>query len=204
MGTADFSIKKLINSLLIVLFFTATSQAQNLSAGARVMPMAESLLNGLPISRPASNVIGDIYLNSKPNHSTITLYENNQVMEGYLVRYNIYHNELDVTTQNGERALESSRIKSFVLRDLQTNTFVNARDYNLDGVPFLGFLELLVDGPTPLFKFTYLIIKNPDYQPALNTGSRDTRILKDDKFFYANGKELYETKSKKKITRVVW
>ncbi len=193
----NFRFKSSLSLLLLVSCFAA---GQNLSPASRTTPIMTNLLNGMPIVRPPSNVVGNIYYDERWRMSSFTLYENKETIEGYPIRYNIYFDELDVNTNTGERALESSRVKSFVLRDsIITNSFTNAREYTLDEVPLKGFLEVLVDGQVQLLKRFYLIVKDPDYNPAIGSGSRDTRILTHSDLYYARENKMFEIKGKKKL-----
>ena len=190
---------KLASALFIFLLLPCSIQAQNLSPASKITPIMTNLLNGMPIVRPPSNVVGNIYFDERWRPSSFTLYENKETIEGYPIRYNIYFDELDVKTNNGERALASSKVKSFILRDSVTNSFINAQEYTLDEVPLKGFLEVLVDGPVQLLKRFYLIIKDPDYNPAIGAGSRDTRISMHFDFYYASENKMFEIKGKKKL-----
>jgi hypothetical protein len=185
--------------LISVSFIASTSFSQNLSPQSRRTPLATDLLNGMPIARPASNIVGDINFNEEWRRTTATLYAEDKKIEGYFAKYNIYAYELDFNTQNGVKALRGDRIKTFTLNDTLSRTFVNAKDFEKGNVPLVGFLEVLVAGQSSLYKFHYLLIKNPDYNPALNAGSRDTRIYKKFDFYAANSNKLTEIKSKKKL-----
>lgn len=191
---------RLFISFLPFIFFIA--EAQNLSPQARRTPKTTDLFNGLPIVRPPAEFVGDIYFNSQWGPATVILYENGDTIKGFDVRYNIYFDEIDFRTQNGERALVTSKVKSFTLQDSltrQSTEFVNSQEYTIEGVPLIGLFEVLVNGRVPLFKRHTLIVKDPDYHPALNAGSRDIRIFKHSDYYAAFGKELSLVKGKKKV-----
>ncbi len=191
--------KIILIAFILNCIFCFEMQSQNLSSGSRTSPIFENLMNGLPIARPQSGVKGDIYFNSQFSPCTFTLYDKDQTIEGYYARYNIYFDELDVKTQSGEKAIENSRIRGFILKDSGAVKFINASEYAFDKVPLKGFLQVLVEGAAPLFKRYSLIVKEPDYNPALSTGSRDTRIIKEYDLFYGTGKEVFKAKNKKKL-----
>lgn len=156
----------------------------------------------MPIVKPAPGLVGDVYFNSHWGLASVHLYEYDVPIEGFYGRYNIYFDELDLKTQQGERALASSKVKSFVLQDslsTQTIHFVNSNEYTSDGVPLTGFFEVLVAGQTPLFKRHTVIVKDPDYHPSLNAGSRDVQISRRSDYYAAFGKEVTLVKGKKKI-----
>jgi hypothetical protein len=191
-----------VRLLLASVFFIAFASSlfsQNLSPQSRRTPLTTDLFNGMPIARPASNVLGDINFNEEWRLTIATLYDEDKKIEGYFAKYNIYAYELDFNTQGGIKALKGDRIKTFTINDSISRTFVNAKDFKKNGVPLVGFLEVLVSGEVSLYKFHYLLIKHPDYNPALNAGSRDTRIYKKSDLFTASRNKLIEIKNKKKL-----
>jgi hypothetical protein len=172
---------------------------QNLSTASRRNIYTTDLMNGLPIARPVSGIEGDPYLNSEWRRASVKLYDVDEPVDNYKVQYNIHFDELAFNLPTGIKAIDGSRVKSFTFTGDSTETFINAKEYKLDGTPLRGFFEVLVDGPSPLLKKYYVIVKAPDYQPALNTGSRNTRITKRSDTFFAKGDELVEVKGKKKL-----
>ncbi|HWA33686.1 MAG TPA: hypothetical protein VG737_06130, partial [Cyclobacteriaceae bacterium] len=170
---------------------------QNLSAGARRTPVFTDLMNGMPITRPPSRVLGDPFLSSKWNVTSISLYNVEEKIEGQQTRYNLYFDEMEYQTPEGVRVLGGSRIKSFSYKDSLASKYVNAKDYLFEGSPLVGFFEVLVDGPAPLLKKYYVLVKDPDYNPALNAGSRDTRIVRYSDLYCAKGNQVIKAKRKK-------
>lgn len=162
------------------------------------------MVYGIPL--PPGKVIGDTYLSTSWKKSVILLYKENKLLEGYQVRYDVQADELEVKTSKGIKVLKGRAIKSFMWIDsLRTDPyyFVNAADYKTDGAPLAGFFEVLVDGPTPLFKKTRLAMKKANYNVALNVGSRDDQILKVHEYFVArSGKVTEIPSSRKKIAAV--
>jgi hypothetical protein len=181
----------------VLLFSPYFACGQNLSAGARRTPVFTDLMNGMPISRPASRVLGDPFLASKWNVTSITLYGVEEKIEGQQTRYNLYFDEMEYQTTEGIRVLGGSRIKSFSYKDSVASRYVNAKEYLFEGTPLVGFFEVLVDGPAPLLKKYYVLLKDPDYNPALNAGSRDTRILRYSDLYCAKGNQVIRAKRKK-------
>ncbi len=186
----------------LMLLFSVQISGQNLSPQSQRSPQFEDLFNGLPIVTPNSHVSGDIYLNDKWKLGTITLTERKDTIKGFQIRYNVYFNEIEVNAQSGVRRLTSARVKRFSFEDsiLRRSTeFVNSTQYLLDGVPLIGFFELLVNGQMPLLKRYTMTIKEPDYLPALTAGSRDIEIRKQTDYYIAIGNVLKAVKGKKKL-----
>ncbi|MBS1977682.1 MAG: hypothetical protein JST46_09950 [Bacteroidetes bacterium] len=190
--------------ILIGVLSGLSADAQNLSPASRRNPYFTDLLNGLPIARPPSEVQGDIYMKDwLPG--TVSLMDRDMTITGYLVRYNIYLKEVEFHTAMGDRALQNSLVREFTINDTVANRqhhFINGKSLKSDGVPIWNFFELLYDGKVPLLKEYYVEIKDPDYQPALNAGSRDTRIIKHSRMWSAVGGDLRPVKGRKKVMEI--
>ncbi len=177
-------------------FLNRLSQFPNLRAG--------DVLRTLPSSE-VSEVVGDPYWDKDWAISSLQLYKNDQMAEGYLTRYNIYSKEVEFKIRDDVKILPGEKVKNLVWIDSITNRsrfLVNAAAYRVNGVPLLGFLEVLVEGESSLFKRIYLEVLKPDFNPALNVGSKDTRILKKEEFFYNTGAELSKIKSRRDVARI--
>lgn len=157
------------------------------------------MMFGIPI--PEGKVIGDTYLSTEWKKSVILLYEKGRLIEGFPVRYDIKSDELDVKGRSEVKVLEGRKVKSFMWID-STRTepyyFINARDFKEEGVPLVGFFEVLVDGNSPLFKKTDISVKKADYNVTLSMGSRDDKILKSSSYYLADGSSVSEIPGSKK------
>jgi len=158
------------------------------------------LLYGIPL--PPGEVIGDTYLDKKWNIASFILSDSEKLIEGYYVKIDVKADMLEIKTKSGIKVIEGKKVKSVVWLDSVTNQphyFASARDYKLDGVPLTGFLEVMVDGSMPLMKRTTIFEKEPDYIPAFDVGSRDTKIFKKEAFYYAKKGELAKITNKKNL-----
>jgi hypothetical protein len=158
------------------------------------------ILYGVP-GEPGG-VVGDVYLNKKWNTATILLYQSETMIEGYPVKYDVKSNLIEIKSTTGIKILDVRKIKNMVWRDSVTTIphyFVNANEYKKDGAPYSGLLEVLVDGPMPLLKKTELFIKQPTYNDAMGSGSKDVKIYLKPLIFYSKDGELVEVKNKKDV-----
>jgi len=153
-----------------------------------------------------SEIVGDPYWDSHWGKSSLLLYKNNELIEGYITRYDIYKDEFDFKLQDDIRVLNGSKVKNIVWIDSVTNKprfLVNARGYTEDNVPMIGFLEILVDEEVALFKRIRIEVLKPDFNPALNVGSKDTRIIKKESYYYNLSQSLTLIKSRKSLNPLV-
>ncbi|MEQ8425614.1 MAG: hypothetical protein RIA63_12945 [Cyclobacteriaceae bacterium] len=154
------------------------------------------------VDSPPGRVKGDYYLDSRWNKGAILAYEVDKVIEGYLVKYDINGNSIEIKASKIHRLISVDRVQSIVWYDSLTSAphaFVNAKEFKENGVPLTGLIEVVSDGKIPLMKRTTLYVKKPNYVVAMDVGSKDTEIMKLEKFYYAKGKDLFEVKKKKDL-----
>ena len=204
---------KTIRQSLFLLVISVSSYAQwaippQMRAANTLDNLAQNGLNqsdllfGLPME--PGKLVGDSYITKVWNVATIMLADSEKIIEGYPVRYDIKAAVLEIKSKNGIKVLNSKSIKSMVWLDsLQLpHYFVNAESFKEDGVQQSGLVEILVDGEvTLLTKFSVEIIK-PNYNIAMGSGSKDTKIIPRSTFYSAQGGELTRIKSKNDVLKV--
>lgn len=148
---------------------------------------------------------GNNYLDTKWNSASLLLYRDQQVLEGFRVRYNIVSNmfELMEPENNLVSVMPGLRIQNFVWVDSTYKVpryFVNGMDFKDEGAPIAGFFEVLVDGELPLMRRTMAIFKESNYNSALMVGNRNDQIIKRNVYYFLKGDEVFEVpKGRKKI-----
>jgi hypothetical protein len=140
---------------------------------------------GIPL--PPGKVVGDGYLNKNWMVSSVLLYQDDKLLEGYPVRYDILLDELEVRGKSGVKVLEGPKVKSFSLVDSisgRPKYYVNAKEYKMeDNTPLVGFFEVLADGTLPLFGKPTVAVKRANYSVHFDVGTRDDQILKSYEYF---------------------
>jgi hypothetical protein len=148
-------------------------------------------------------VEGNFYLDKKWNLSSILLYRDQQVLEGYRTRYNINSNTFELLEPQTLQVttLQGLRVQNIVWMDSSYKVpryFVNGMDFRDEGAPILGFFEVLIEGELPLMRRTLAIFKESNYNTALMVGNRNDQIVKRNVYYYLRGKDLYEVPKKRK------
>lgn len=150
-------------------------------------------------------VIGNPYFDEKWSASSINLYDNQKLLEGYFVRFNIVNYEFEIKTKSGIGILSGSRVRDIVLIDSvtrQPRVLVNFKEISdSDEKIKKGFYELLEDGKFKLFKQTEIEILQPTYNVALNVGSKDFKILRKVRYYFtdaSNNTRIVKRKSLEK------
>lgn len=156
------------------------------------------VMAGIP--PPPGEVIGDSHLEEDWIKGSILLYSNQRMIEGYPLKYDIQTDLFEIKTDADVKVLEGKRVKSFLWKkdnSASPSYFVNAHEYTFDGIPLLGFFEVLVDGSLPLFKRTEVVIQKANYVKEFDTGSRNDKILKKVSYYYGDQKEAFIVPKKK-------
>lgn len=148
-------------------------------------------------------LIGNFYLDTKWNKASILLYKDDEIIEGYFVRYNINSNNFELRAEDSDEAtaIPGFRIRNIVWvdsRHMVPRYFVNGMDLRDEGVPIAGFFEVLVDGKMPLVRRTVATIKESNYNAALMVGNRNDEIIKRFVYYYIQDNNLFEIPKKKK------
>jgi hypothetical protein len=197
--------------LLLFIIMPAAAFCQAIPNNIRAQISTERLSNatfdrvdnaivGIPV--PPGRVIGDTYADSKWNLGSLMIADKNTAIEGYFMKYDVKSQTVEIQSPAGIRVLEVKRIAHMVWLDSLTKEphyFVNASKYKENGTPLVGLMEVVVDGQRTLFKRTVINTKSPTYVPAMDVGSRDMEYYKKAEFYYNDGENIYEIKSKKKL-----
>ncbi|MCX8491468.1 MAG: hypothetical protein ORN54_10405 [Cyclobacteriaceae bacterium] len=150
-------------------------------------------------SNEKSQTIGDVYLDAHWSKSSVLLFDDERLISDYLTRYDIQNNEFEFRLKGGIKVLAGVKVKNIVWIDSltkQSRVMNNAREYNASVTLIDGFFEVLQDGDIQLLKKVYLEILRPNFSPALNVGSKDTKIIKKSEYFYAIKNKLNQIKKK--------
>ena len=199
--------------LLCLLGFQVNAQEQstkdffNLSGGGFFQ--ANKVTGVTTITGKGGLVIGDTYLDSNWHSSSIKLYQKigsigreSDSIPPVALRYDIYNDAFEImVSKNDIRGLKGDRVKFFVERQegQQPRVFVNLREFTSEE-SLTGFAEILSGGRATLLSITKVSTTKPTYNEALNSGTKDVRIIKTPQFYYVRSKSILKLGgSKKKI-----
>lgn len=90
---------------------------------------------------PAAALVGDTYLSENWRRSSVLLYRDEKLLEGYLTRYDISEDMIQFKTKNGIKVLNGTNVKSLVWIDTVTkgkSYLINAKEYKDENeTPFI-------------------------------------------------------------------
>lgn len=145
---------------------------------------------------------GNAYWDAHWGLSSLEIKGYKELVEGNYVRYDIYRNELEFLFKDGIKVLPGSKIVSIVWQDSllsRPRFLVRGELYQENGIPLTGFVEILVDKNVKLIKRIMINTKMPNYNPALDVGSKNPKIVQENQYYYAIDNKLVRMKSKKDL-----
>ena len=210
---SNFKIVQAVRFLVILFWIAAVSlHAQNLTPKIiqsdyfmRRVATTTNLVDvgqQIPTLPQSQGVrVNEVYLDSAWKKSSITLYGSEKLVEGFLVRYDLRSNSIEFRIDRQTKVLDVRRVATLIWLDSLSNLphyFVNGKEYYIDNVPMTTLIEVLTEGKVSLYKQYSYWIKKPDYVMALDVGSRDERIYKQDFYYFGTEKVLTQIPIKKK------
>ncbi len=146
------------------------------------------------------NVEGTYYLDEEWNEGNILL-KSGILIENQMIRYDLEYDMLEIKIPDQVKIIPLRKLKSYVIFSQTDNNllYVNCDRYSFeDGTPLSGICQVLDTGYYGgIIKFTYLV-KEADYIPALDMGSKSDEILLKSHLFLTIDKTIYKIPHKKK------
>jgi hypothetical protein len=206
--------------VIILLFFTCFSLVFAQQSNEALMQTTRDAINlrGLVIPTNGSSmalfgikgakgdVVGDPYLDSAWQKGNIKLLRKigppgreGDSISNVSLRLDLWANELEIKVDNEKdiRVVGADMIALFTFNTPSERVFVNTKGFNCED-ELKGFIEIIEAGRLSLLAYTKLNIIKPTYNEAMNTGSKDTKISKNNQFYYLKGLTLYRLGSTKK------
>ncbi|MBY0434793.1 MAG: hypothetical protein K2U26_11840 [Cyclobacteriaceae bacterium] len=145
--------------------------------------------------------INEVYLDEAWKLSSIKIYDSENILEGYKVRYDLRSNVIEFNLKDQTKILDARKVKTLIWLDSLSNIshyFVNGKDFTFNDVPLTSLIELISEGQVSLYKEYSFWVKKADYMAALDVGSHDEKLYKRNKLYYGVGTTLKEVPKKKK------
>jgi len=151
----------------------------------------------------APGVVGDAFLNPSFSESTLLLFDGERILPGYEAKYDILKDDFYLMHRNSIRVLSGAAVRNFSMTDSLTGQrrfYISGKLLkDAKGTELSGFYEVIVDGPSALLKKTNAVVKEADFHPALNVGSKDHRVIKSVSYHYCIDNVVQKIPSAKNI-----
>lgn len=126
-----------------------------------------------------------------------TIYSNSfGVLEKYIINYNVETEQIEIYFPSETKMLPDSYVSSFEIIDLlqQNNQYLNLSIFTqgFEPTPLLGFGEVIIKKKDILLvKKFYIAIKEPNFNPATNTGERAETIEIKEELYIIKQEKIY-------------
>ena len=147
---------------------------------------------------------GSLYYNDDWQKADIVLNSNKEALD-YQTRYDLQNFSLEIKVDNKIYDLPGSVVRSFSLNIYEPGigsrqvSFINPRTVETWQASDNVFLERIQTGQQyELYKSNYTKIKKPNYNVALDAGSKDPQIVRYSKYYLFDGEAYHEIPTRKK------
>ncbi len=143
---------------------------------------------------------GSYYLYQNWSPGMITMDDGEEVRDVFL-KYDFQKRVLEIKTDTAYYSLNAHDTERFTIyddEDQQFRQFVAAQDYQVDGTPLVGVLELLHEGTIGLVAKVSPKLIEANYSGALSGGSKSDKIVKEKEYFLVKNHQLIALPTKKK------
>lgn len=148
----------------------------------------------------SSVVEGSFFINNNWSVGNVILY-NGKAIKGMPLKYNLRDEVLLLLDKNQDsRLLRDDEIEKFEWFDTEKNKsvlFMNCLDYELNGVPMVGFLEVLTAGKVDLLLYRTLTLQEGYYSVTHDAGQMNDEYKINEFLYLSSEKSLFEIKNKK-------
>lgn len=156
------------------------------------------VIDELPL--PPPGVKGTTYLSENWHFGKIHL-TNGLILSGYLLRFDVQRNNLEVKTEKEVKICPYHLIDKFYLYDYNSadsTLFVKSDKFQFkDNSSLLGFFEIIFKGSYSLVNYYETNVQQPNYVEAFDVGDRDKKIvIESDQYLLHNNTVLCEFRSK--------
>lgn len=167
--------------------------------------MADSYPGGIVETRElekSSIVEGSFFINNNWSVGNVSLYSG-KAIKGMPLKYNLRDEVLLLLDENQvSRLLRDDQIEKFEWFDSEKNKnvlYTNCLDYELNGVPMVGFLEVLTAGKVDLLLYRTLTLQEGYYSVTHDAGQLNDEYKINEFFYLSSEKALFEIKNKKSL-----
>lgn len=169
--------------LSIIVNFSAFSQIEERDGRilSPTFPGGIVEVSGLP---PASTE-GTTYIYDSWNLGSVAL-KSQQSLKNIPIRYDLYNNYLEISSDKGIKVIYSEKIKYFEwLNSLgKTEIYYNVDAFKSDEEISGSFFEIIINGKLILTALKEVEYVSPHYNQALDAGHEEARYISKENFYY--------------------
>lgn len=172
-----------------------------------------SMLYGL--NGQGAELVGDYFWGKDFQRAKIYFYPQElKVVSGGLVkldslfgvelRFDLWNDRVEFKSPDGIKVIGAEKVSHVLIQDNEglISQFINPREF--ESASLKGFLMVLgVKGKRTVLQSKEVLVQRPNYNSALDTGSKEYQIAKKNHFYYWNGNHILNIDSKKDVANLL-
>lgn len=194
-------MKKVIIILCFVLFCfnTIAQEANSLQKQAALNRIhsglsSSDIVNG--VAPTGGDIIGSPYLYDAYLPGEIKLDYQENPIKSDKIKLHLFANYIELIRDGKEFVVDGVKVNSLILGD---SYYINADNFSNKSEPVVGFFKILTEGKASLHAYYYINVKKPDYNAALDVGSKDYELLKKTEYYLNVNNKMIRINNKKDI-----
>jgi hypothetical protein len=195
-------MKTIVTALLTIAVCVRTygQLAPQIMAGDNIQRHPRGFISTFP--GPPPGITGTSYLYEHWSSGTILLTDD-KVIEDVAVKIDLQNKLIEIDHNGQIKVLEFGRVKAIDLRAVngKVEHLVNGKTLAFADIPMDGFFSFVKDGKYNLLLLTRVVKMAPNYNAALDMGSKDYQMIKEKQYFIMKDNVAVPVdKSKKKFS----
>ncbi len=148
---------------------------------------------------------GSLYFREERLNTAIQL-KNGRVMNGVPAKYNLENNSLEIFTETSVFQIPGAAIREFTFEAAPDSEepprryrFLSLEHFSSsEEIEDISFVYFLLEGPPGLLAGYEVEILKPNYVPALDAGSLNSRAVQKERFFLLDDRQLHPIPTRRK------
>ena len=123
---------------------------------------------------------------------------------GVELRFDLRNDRVEFKSPDGIKVIGAEKVSQVLIQDSEglISQFINPKEFQLASLK--GFLMVLgVKGKRTVLQSKEVLVQRPNYNTALDTGSKEYQIAKKNHFYYWNGNHILNIDSKKDVAKLL-
>ncbi|MGK0139264.1 MAG: hypothetical protein ACI9DJ_002723 [Algoriphagus sp.] len=123
---------------------------------------------------------------------------------GVGLRLDLWNDRVEFKSPSGIKVIDAEKVSHILIQESEgsISQFINPEEFQFEAMK--GLLMVLgVGGKRVILQSKEVLVQRPDYNSALDTGSKEFKIVKKNHFHYWNGNQILNIDNKKNVANLL-
>lgn len=123
---------------------------------------------------------------------------------GVGLRLDLWNDRVEFKSPSGIKVIDAEKVSHVLIQESEgsISQFINPEEFQFEAMK--GLLMVLgVGGKRVILQSKEVLVQRPDYNPALDTGSKEFKIVKKNHYHYWNGNQILNIDNKKNVANLL-